>query len=125
MSGRYSLKGRVVFTMSSASPPADGTRTRSYQRLSAHDRPLWVGHEPRATTIGVPSGDQAGWRYSPGSRLSFWGAPPEAGTRQRSPTVSSQLVKAIEAPSGENAGDSSKLPKETGVSLRGFPEGRS
>src|SRR5580704_19765642 len=108
------------------SPPPAGTITRSNQRLWPQVNPPVLAPEPLATTMLAPSGLQEGCRYWAGSRVSFSGTPPPAAIFQRNPpSFSSQLVNAIERPSGDHEGEYSKGANESGVSRCGVPEGKS
>ena len=89
-------------------------------------RPCRDSPAPRAMAISFPSRLQLGWMYSPACRVRRSGVPPPARTFHRWPlTVSSQLVNAIKAPSGDQAGAYSKGAKPSGVRRRGVPLGRS
>src|SRR5262249_32288425 len=81
--------------------------------------PRAVAPVPRTATSHAPSLDQVGWTNSPLAGVSRSGAaPPADRARQRSPPcASSQVANAIQAPSGDQAGDSSRTP------LRGASSG--
>src|SRR5258708_9798051 len=92
--------------MSVAEPPFDGTRTMSYHGLFAHARPRSVAPDPRASRISAPSLLHEGLMYSPGSRVNRRGTPPAEETFHRCPPPrSSQVVNAIQRPSGDQAGE--------------------
>ena len=85
---------------------------------------IWPGPPPplpRVTTISEPSSVHTGCAYSDGDVVSCWGVPPPAAIFQTCPpSPPSQVVYAIQRPSGDHEGENSWGPSPL-VSRVGVP----
>jgi hypothetical protein len=106
--------------------PSAATRRSSYHVLFDIEWSRRKPPFPRVTTSSRPSGDHAGWRYSPATFVRRTGSPPPARTFHNAPSFSSsKVVNATHWPSGDHAGESSTAVNEAGVNRFGMPLGTS